>query len=247
MDSWWELGEWSGFWGNSLDTSNITCPFCMESGNFQVEHHAEKKKANSSKKLNFDTLKCGNCSGYVMACWSAGEYSSGQSRHDYRVLPAPLQLQRYPEYLPDIVGRHWLQSKRSLSGENWDAAVVMARSALQAALRDKGASGKNLKQEIDDLASRGLLPPIMKAWSHEIRNLGNDAAHPAETQDPASPQQASELVRFLDFFLECSYSLPHRIDQYRSRRQNQSAGKPPTDSSPNVPVSLSDIPGGESQ
>ena len=72
MDSWWQLGEGSGHRGESLATHQITCPFCMERGNFEIAFHAEKKKANSDKKLNFDTLKCGNCSGYVMVLWSAG-------------------------------------------------------------------------------------------------------------------------------------------------------------------------------
>ena len=61
----------SGYEGDSLAAYRITCPFCMERGNFETEHHVEKNKATSSKKLNFDTLKCGNCSGYVMVLWSA--------------------------------------------------------------------------------------------------------------------------------------------------------------------------------
>jgi len=34
------------------------------------------------------------------------------------------------------------------------------------------------KQEIADLASRGLLPPLMKDWSDTLCELGNDSAHP---------------------------------------------------------------------
>ena len=54
----------------------------------------------------------------------------------------------------------------------------MARSALQAVLRDRGAQGKSLKEEIDDLAAGGILPPHMKEWAHELRALGNESAHP---------------------------------------------------------------------
>lgn len=191
----------------------------MERGNFETAHHAEKKKANSDKKLNFDTLKCGNCSGYVMVLWSATGYGGGL--HDYRVLPWPLRLNKHPDYWPDAVGRFWLQAKRNLAGENWDAAVLMARSALQAALRDQDASGANLKQEIDHMADGGRLPPIMKEWSNEIRELGNKSAHPDPQQEPPSANDARDLVRFLDFFLECAYSLPHRIAQYRQRQDNE--------------------------
>jgi len=57
MDSWWQQGEGSGYHGGKLALYQITCPFCMERGNFKTGFHAEKKKPNSDKKLNFDTLE----------------------------------------------------------------------------------------------------------------------------------------------------------------------------------------------
>lgn len=215
MDSWWQLGEGYGNSGGKLSVYLIKCAFCMEEGNFKTVFHAEKKKPNSDKKLNFDTLECGNCKGYVMVIWSAGEYHG--DLHNYRVLPYPLKLEKYPEHWPKAVGRYWLQAKRNIRDENWDAAAVMARSALQIALRDNKAEGKNLKQEIDDLAEKGTLPPIMKDWSNHVRDLGNDSAHPQPEQDPTNPQDARDMVGFLDFLLEYLYTLPHRISQYRGR------------------------------
>src|SRR6516225_7567514 len=65
MESWWELGEWSGHSGNTLEVWRLTCPFCEEEGNFGLAYHAEKKKASSTKKLNFDLYQCRNCMAYV--------------------------------------------------------------------------------------------------------------------------------------------------------------------------------------
>jgi hypothetical protein len=45
----------------------------------------------------------------------------------------------------------------------------MARSAIQLVARAQGAVGKNLKEEIDDLADKALILPIMKEWAHEVR------------------------------------------------------------------------------
>lgn len=217
MDSWWQLGEDYGQSGENLALYQITCPFCLERGNFDTAFHAEKKKPNSSKKLNFDTLKCGNCGGYVMVLWSASEHGFLQGLHNFRVLPWPLNFEKYPEHWPEAVGRYWLQAKRNIQDENWDAVVVMARSALQLALRDNNAIGNNLKQEIDNLAEKGILPPIMKEWSNCVRELGNDSAHPNPLQNPTNAQDAQDIVSFLDFLLEYLYSLPYRIQQYRKR------------------------------
>ena len=91
MNSWWQLGE-AGYRGGELALHRITCPFCMEMGNFEIAFHAEKKKPNSNKKLNFDTLKCANCNGYVMVLWSASEYS--RSLHDYHVFAMGIETKQ---------------------------------------------------------------------------------------------------------------------------------------------------------
>jgi len=177
-----------------------------------------KKKPNGSKELHFTTLKCGVCAGFVMVLW-AGAHGN----HDFRVLPWPRKVANAPDHWPSDIGRYWVQAHRSLSDENWDAAAVMARSALQLSLRQLEAGGRTLKDEIEDLASKGLLPPIMNEWAHEVRELGNDSAHPKPGQPATSPEDARDMVQFLDYFLEYLYTLPHRIERYRERRRDDSA------------------------
>lgn len=43
MHSWWSLGEGSGYRGDKLPMYEITCPFCLEKGNFKTVFHAEKE------------------------------------------------------------------------------------------------------------------------------------------------------------------------------------------------------------
>jgi hypothetical protein len=112
-----------------------------------------------------------------------------------------------------------MQARRSLEGENWDAAALMARSAVQLIVRYQKAKGNNLKQEIDDLGAIGILPPIMVEWSHEIRVLGNENAHPAPGDKGTEQKDAQDVVEFLDQLLSTTYDLPHAIEQYRERRK----------------------------
>ncbi|MFW8602513.1 DUF4145 domain-containing protein [Desulfobacterota bacterium M19] len=216
MNSWWELGEWSGSRGNDLAVYEIECPFCEERGNFETVHHEEKKKPNGSKVLNFDTLKCGSCASFVMVFWSVG-----RGLHSYRVLPWPLKkLDKFPDHWPKAVGRYWLQAKRNLKDENWDAAALMARSSLQVSLREQNAKGSNLKKEIDDLANKGILPKIMQDWAHNVRELGNESAHPKPEQPPTSPKDAKDIVGFMDYLFEYLYTLPKQINEYRERKDS---------------------------
>ncbi len=217
-NSWWDFGEWSGYSGPELNLREIHCPFCMEAGNFHLTHHEEKKKQNSEKKLNFDTYKCDNCSAFILIFWTSSEFGA---MHAYKMVPYPLGIPKAPEEWPDGVKRYWIQAQSNLKNENWDATSLMARSAMQIALRDKKAIGKNLKEEIEDLAIKGILPPLMKDWANELRELGNDSAHPKPDQKPTDKEDAKDVVSFLNFLLEYLYSLPKQIEDYRTRKNGK--------------------------
>jgi Domain of unknown function (DUF4145) len=153
--------------------------------------------------------------------------------YDFRVLPWPLRGKRRPsDNWPADMHRFWIQAHDSIANENWDAAAVMARGALQFIMRQQGAKKGKLKSEIDDLVARGVLQPVIGEWSHEVRELGNDSAHPEvpdsnqdttqPVQDSTSPepQDARDIVNFLDFLLFYLYDLPAQIKTYRARRDH---------------------------
>ena len=54
-----------------------------------------------------------------------------------------------------------------------------------------------------------------------LRELGNLGAHPIPGQLAPDPNDDRDIVRFLDFLLECVYTLPHRTKQYRERNKQQ--------------------------
>jgi hypothetical protein len=210
--SWWEFGEHAGHSGRELALWQISCGFCNERGNFEPVHHEERKNA-AGKTLNYDTFKCTTCGNLTMVFWSASS-----SLHDYRAVPSSRQVTGFPDHWPKDVGRYWMQARRNLDGQNWDAAVLMARSAVQLIARLQNAAGRNLKEEIDDLAKKGLLPPVMQEWSHEVRALGNDSAHPTPGDEGPSAKDARDIVDFLGMLLTMVYNLPRDIDRYRARK-----------------------------
>jgi hypothetical protein len=219
MSTWWDLGEHAGYDGAKLALHRVTCAFCNADGNFETIHHEAKTHHETKKLLNYDTLKCGNCGNLMMVLWSAARYGGSRGIHDFKCVPWPRVTTKFPEHWPADVGRFWLQAQRSLEGKNWDAAALMARSAVQLVARNMKATGANLKQQIDDLAKKGMLPPVMREWSHEIRELGNENAHPTPGAAGTDPKDARDVVEFLGQLLVMTYNLPHQIAQYRERRK----------------------------
>jgi len=220
MDSWWGFGDGSGFRGSSLEPWRVQCPFCNEKGNWTTAHHIEKKKGSSKKVLNYDTLLCGNCGNYSMVFWSAGDML-----YSYRMLPWPLGEFKAPDHWPADVTRFWLQARTSLKNKNYDAAIVMAGSCLQAILRKEGAVGGSLYNEIENLTESGVLPPIMKEWAHELRLVRNMAAHPTPGDQETDPEDVKDLIEFVDRLATYLIDLPHKINIYRNRNNLEEEDK----------------------
>jgi hypothetical protein len=214
MESWWDFGNSSGYRGDDLATYRISCPFCLQNGNFAKTHHEERTNANG-KTLNYDILRCENCGNLTMAFWAVGD----GGLHDWKTVPWPLRYDRHPESWPKDVGRFWIQAKQSQLAKSLDSAAVMARSALQLALRHAGAKGQTLFKDIDQLSENGALPPLMKDWAHEVRLLANDSAHPEPGDLPPTSKDVEDILRFLGFMLEYLFELPSRIESYRGRKE----------------------------
>jgi len=212
---WWRLGEHSGYQGNDLALYRIECAFCGEEGNFELEIRKQRVSKAKNKALNYDLYKCNGCGNLTSVFWSAGS-----GLHAYHQMPWPRQTKRFPDHWPPEVGRYWVQAQRSIESGNWDAAALMARSALQLLLRHENAQGGSLVKEIDDLANKGLIPPVVKEWAHSLRVLGNEAAHPTPGKDGVSEKDAHHVVKFLRVLLTVLQDLPHDIKQFRGSKNS---------------------------
>jgi Domain of unknown function (DUF4145) len=212
---WWSLGDHSGYDGETLALYRIECGFCGERGNWELSHHQERENLQQ-KKLNYDIYKCVACGNLTMVFWSGGE-----RLHSYHQVPWPQITTSHPQHWPAEVGRYWLQAQRNIEASNWDAAALMARSALQLLFRHEKAAGGTLVKEIDDLAGKGLIPPIMKKWAHSLRVLGNDVAHPEPGAEGVSEKDARHVVKFLRLLLTLLQDLPAEIKAFRGDRKTK--------------------------
>jgi hypothetical protein len=97
------------------------------------------------------------------------------------------------------------------------AATIMASAAVQRALRELGATGGNLKEQIADLVERRVITEIMGRVADEARLSGNDAAHP-DTLGEVDAQEAQQSLAFMDAFLESTLVLPNQLDARAAER-----------------------------
>jgi Domain of unknown function (DUF4145) len=116
-----------------------------------------------------------------------------------------------PKHLPDNIQNFYYQGLDSLRRRSFDAAGTMFRKVLDAALRRIQPGGKGtLQRRIDALPQELGITPAMKEWAHQIRDLGNDAAHEDE---PFSEAAAKALHAFTEMFLTYAFTLPGMLEE----------------------------------
>jgi hypothetical protein len=132
-------------------------------------------------------------------------------------LSYPFAVSKAPEGCPDEVRVNFEEALLCWNAGAFRAAVLMARSALQACMRDKSATGNDLKSEIRNLAKSGVLTTSLADWADEVRVGGNLAAHP-KPGSQTEPEDADELIPLARSIFEFVYTMPFQIQQRRNRQ-----------------------------
>jgi len=124
------------------------------------------------------------------------------------VWPAPAEP-RVPAHLPATTESAFLQAERAFARGDTDAAGMMYRRALETGLKVAfpHVTGQ-LYQRITELVASHDLPPALGEWAHEVRLIGNEAAHDV---DSLSSDDMIATRNFVDAVLRYAISLPEEI------------------------------------
>ena len=100
------------------------------------------------------------------------------------------------------------------------AAVLLARTTVQAIAKDKGIHTANLYGDIERMADDHVITDQLKEEAHEIRFLGNDMAH-GDLGTPVDSDDAADILGFLDSLLDYVYQQPMAIQKRRELREHR--------------------------
>jgi hypothetical protein len=187
------------------DKANLWCTHCGS----RTQHDA-RGSARTHDKLTIGLFGCVTCARILVVSLPATE---PQAYDRHVVYPT---AQRPTEQLPDAVRSAFNEALGAFRAGSWNLAAVGFRTALQLACRDKGAQGKSLKAEIDDLSAKHTLPTAMSEWANQLREDGNEAAHPAERL-PWGEADARDLLALAESIFEYLYVVPAAVEERRAR------------------------------
>lgn len=93
--------------------------------------------------------------------------------------------------------------------------LMALRRTLELLLKDKGATKWGLKDKIEEIAAKGLLPDTLKEASSLAKLLGDTAAHDKELEIDEHDVEA--MAEFVGFIIEYLYIVPDKINTYKKR------------------------------
>lgn len=91
------------------------------------------------------------------------------------------------------------------------AFSVLIRKALEYLCKDQNAIGSNLKEQLDNLARRNIIPTTLAKMADVLRYLGNISAHSIEVK--ISKEEAEILDDFFTAVVEYVYIAPEKLNK----------------------------------
>lgn len=119
--------------------------------------------------------------------------------------------------VPPPVRRALDQAVRSFSSSSFDACALMCRRALEALCKELGAGNGTLQFKLDALSKAGVIDSRLANWAHEVRAVGNEAAH--DTDSELSQNDARDALDFTEAILTYVYVLGQRFNAFVARRK----------------------------
>ena len=176
------------------------------SGNFSIDWGMNYQivKCLGCETISFRKLSHDSQTSHVQY-----EDSSGGFEPDEELFPNP-EVGRTPikdvKLLPSAVQRIYSETLKALTSQLPVLTGVGIRVLIESLANEKGATGKDLMARIDNLVVLGILSTDGAAILHELRILGNVAAHEVKPHPEQTLGLALDVVEHL---LQGVYILPH--------------------------------------
>lgn len=191
----------------------LLCQHCGNQGIHSVianvtESEAIELEPGISFDEDFEIIfcRCENC--YKHSLFS---FLGGNSEEAWSLYPTEKQIDdSVPKPIRDAYSEA-LKIKKISS----IAFVIMIRRALDLLCKCEGAKGNNLREKIQDLGLKEIIPKVLSEMAHTIRLIGNDNAH--DDNKTLGNYELELLDNFYSTIIEYVYIGPKKIELLKKK------------------------------
>lgn len=152
-------------------TVSLRCPACRQAGTFSSTTQADLRALVENRFLHFGQRICPNpaCNAHLFVVYD-------DDRSVVEAFP-PETIDFDSTALPKNVLDAFEEAIKCHAAQCETAAAMMVRKTLEEVCLDRDAMGDTLYDRIESLGQSVVLPVAMTKALHNLRLLGNDAAH----------------------------------------------------------------------
>jgi len=212
-------------------TASLPCAECgggHRSHDVLKEHDEDLGSEEYRAWGKYQICKCRGCGTVRFRESTSSEddydHHTGKVEERVRTFPVEHGARRdaiHTDHFPDAVERMYSEAVRALNAGAPVLAAGGLRATVEALCKDQQVPGRNLKEQIDSLVSKGLLAKPQADLLHEERFLGNSALHELV---PPERQDLDAGLEIIETLLNTIYVLPARAKAMRERRNKKSGG-----------------------
>jgi hypothetical protein len=179
------------------------CPHCaVANPNLFKVHHLETNNHENNRFRRWIVYYCVGCGGVVVA-WSSAW--GGEVQEYFPTSPS------VKDDIPDRPRAYLQQALESMHAPA--GAVMLAASAVDSMLKQKGYSEGSLYTRIEKAVHEHLITKEMAQWAHEVRLDANDQRHADEVAQLPTVDEARRAIDFATALAEFLFVLPCRVQR----------------------------------
>jgi len=221
--------------------ATIICGWCKDRchmtpvGKPIVNRRRVRYGATEDEYIADAAYTCDGCKRMSVVTWTTSYDPNDSTWNDYgrdggpepyenaRWSPSPSHQMEFPDVPEAIAGA---------ASEAWTChavgatrgAAALARAVVEATAKAKGVTQGQIMAKIDKLAATGLIRPAVADQAHEIRHLGNDAAH-GDLAEAGSKEDSEEGLNLMGEVLNEVWQAPARQERLAAARKARSEGR----------------------
>jgi hypothetical protein len=188
--------------------------------------------------VQYALFRCAQCASPFLACRD-GEPAQDDRDGSYYTAYGPWR-QLHPsapglaQGVPENIAKGYREAAACFGVGSYTSAAIMCRRTIEAICVDKGATKSTLARKLEELREREIIAPQLLDWAHQLRDVGNDAAH--KVDEFIEADDAQDVIEFTRAIIEYVYVFTDAFERFKGRRvkrrEKQEKPKPPASPPP---------------
>lgn len=197
------------------------CPHCSFHAYFKPVTSAHTEPRREGGQWICNAAQCESCKGFVLVVGQRNPRlpNDRQDWHFEGVYPLGKPNDSVASEVPPQIAEDFREALRCEWVRAYKATVTMCRRAVQGSCVELKATDGKLQDQIDYLATKGIITDSLKKMAHRVRLTGNEGAHPGKDGlNDISPQDAKDIIDFTREFFHHVFVVPAKLAKWESER-----------------------------